>query len=54
MEGQAVTFKLPTYCYSCGAYLMGGATEHKPGCEVQALIDESLAEAERERRNING
>jgi hypothetical protein len=41
-----VTFKLPTYCYSCGAYLMGGATEHKPGCEVQALIDESLAEAE--------
>jgi len=42
------TFELPTYCYSCGVYLMGGATQHKPDCEVQALIDDVLENAEHE------
>ena len=31
--------QLPTHCHDCGAYLMGGATEHKPGCSVQQMID---------------
>lgn len=30
--------ELPTHCYSCGVYLKGGATEHKPDCEVLAII----------------
>ena len=33
-----VMFDLPTHCYSCGAYLMGGATEHKLGCEILQII----------------
>jgi hypothetical protein len=37
--------ELPTHCYSCGAYLMGGATTHEPGCEVQQLIDDALSDA---------
>lgn len=35
--------ELPTHCYSCGVYLMGGATEHKPDCEVRRLIEEASA-----------
>lgn len=35
--------ELPTHCYDCGVYLMGGATIHKPDCEVQRLIDAALA-----------
>ena len=34
-------FTLPTYCGCCGAYLMGGATVHKPHCEFQKLIEDS-------------
>lgn len=37
--------ELPTHCYSCGAYLMGGATEHKPGCEVLRLIEQAKDDA---------
>jgi hypothetical protein len=33
-------FTLPTYCGCCGAYLMGGATVHKPDCEFRKLIEE--------------
>jgi hypothetical protein len=33
---------LPRYCYSCGAYLMGGATEHKPDCEIRRMIEEAM------------
>ena len=33
-----VIYTLPTHCYSCGAYLMGSATKHKPGCEILRLI----------------
>ena len=35
------TFYLPETCFSCGAYLMGGATEHKEGCEVRKLIEDA-------------
>jgi hypothetical protein len=34
------SFLLPTYCFSCGAYLMASATKHEPGCAIQAIIDE--------------
>lgn len=39
---------LPTHCGSCGVVLMGGATEHKPGCEILKLIDEALHEGDKE------
>lgn len=32
-------FKMPNYCGDCGAHLLGGMTKHRPGCEIQALID---------------
>ena len=32
---------LPSFCFDCGAYLMGGATQHKPGCSILALIEEA-------------
>jgi hypothetical protein len=32
--------ELPVYCFGCGAYLMGGATKHEPGCPVGKLIEE--------------
>jgi len=31
-------FVLPTHCYWCQAYLMGGATKHKPDCFITHLI----------------
>lgn len=33
------TLRLPDYCGCCGAYLMGGATVHKPDCEFRKLIE---------------
>ena len=33
-------FYMPTHCLSCGVYLMGGATKHKPGCAFLSLIKE--------------
>ncbi len=36
----AQAFDLPSHCEHCGALLMGGATEHKPGCPWLALIAE--------------
>jgi hypothetical protein len=30
---------LPTNCEACGVYLMGGATEHKPGCPIRQVIE---------------
>jgi len=33
---------LPNYCGDCGAALMGGATEHKPGCALKKFIDENF------------
>jgi len=32
---------LPTHCYDCGVILMGGATEHREGCEIRRLIEEA-------------
>ena len=32
--------ELPTHCYDCGAYLMGGATEHKPWCSIRKIGEE--------------
>jgi hypothetical protein len=32
---------LPSYCFDCAVYLMGGATQHKPGCSVLAVIEEA-------------
>lgn len=29
----------PSQCFSCGAVLMGGATQHKEGCEIQKIIE---------------
>lgn len=41
MRAQPV-MALPTHCYSCGAYLMGGATQHKEGCAVRKLIEDAI------------
>lgn len=38
----AATRALPSHCWDCGTFLMGGATKHKPGCAVQRLIDEAM------------
>ena len=32
---------LPSFCFDCGAYLMGGMTRHMPGCSIGALIEDS-------------
>ena len=37
--------KLPTHCYSCGAYLKGSLTEHKPECAIRKLIEEHFSHA---------
>lgn len=42
--------QMPRYCYSCGVYLMGGATEHKPDCEVLRLIQEAFVETEEPKK----
>ena len=34
--------KLPRNCVCCDALLMGAATVHKPGCEIQKIIDEKF------------
>jgi hypothetical protein len=34
--------QLPTHCYSCGAYLMGGATQHAADCGIRRIIDEAF------------
>ena len=31
--------ELPTHCFDCGVYLMGGATVHEPDCSIQKLIE---------------
>jgi hypothetical protein len=36
---------IPNYCFDCGTYLMGGWTEHKPGCVILALIEEAASAA---------
>lgn len=33
-------FRLPDNCLFCGVVLMGGATVHKPDCEIRELIEE--------------
>jgi hypothetical protein len=33
-------FEFPDYCGSCGAFLQGGATKHREGCKLLALIRE--------------
>ena len=38
----AMEFELPRTCICCDALLMGGATVHKPGCEIGALIEEKF------------
>lgn len=35
----------PNFCLDCGAHLQGGATIHKDGCSIQALIDDPWPEA---------
>lgn len=32
---------LPTHCFDCGVYLMGGATRHKTGCSILKLIEDA-------------
>lgn len=39
-------FVLPSHCFDCGCYLMGGATEHKPGCCIGDMIVRAMHEAE--------
>jgi hypothetical protein len=34
--------QLPNYCFDCGAFLKGGATEHKPECTILGLIHDAL------------
>jgi hypothetical protein len=33
-------FELPDRCHYCRVFLVGGATVHKPGCQIRALIEE--------------
>lgn len=33
-----IQLELPTHCYWCGVYLMGGATRHKPDCEIEKML----------------
>lgn len=42
--------RLPTHCYSCGAYLRGGATEHKITCDVPRMIAKVLRPLGEEQR----
>lgn len=32
---------MPTHCLDCGVFLMGGATIHKPDCDIGKMIKES-------------
>jgi len=34
-------YTLPETCAWCGVVLMGGATQHKPGCAILAMIAEA-------------
>ena len=34
------TIQLPTHCQDCGVVLQGGATKHKEGCQILAIIRE--------------
>lgn len=42
----ATVERLPQYCGYCGAHLAGGATEHKPGCEIPKLIEDCFQKYE--------
>jgi len=35
MEGS-----IPSHCFDCGCYLMGGMTQHKPGCSIGKIIED--------------
>jgi hypothetical protein len=32
----------PSHCFDCGAVLVGGATVHKPECELKKMMDRVL------------
>lgn len=32
---------IPLRCLACGAMLKGALTDHKPGCEMKAIIDQA-------------
>jgi hypothetical protein len=40
--------QLPTHCMFCGAYLMGGATKHLPGCRILQIIKRANAAVKEE------
>jgi len=42
IEREPFEIELPTHCAGCGAYLMGGATEHTPECPIRKLIEEQF------------
>ena len=45
---------MPTNCYSCGALLLGSYTNHKPGCEILKIINdtkESIQSKKKRKRN---
>jgi hypothetical protein len=37
----AVSRVTMTHCLFCGAFLMGGMTEHRPGCQILKILAEA-------------
>jgi len=52
MDEEPYTF--PTHCASCGALLMGGATQHAEDCPLWRIIRGLLDEADPLREEESG
>jgi hypothetical protein len=39
-EPEPPALVLPVHCFGCGAYLMGGRTQHEPWCRWVKVIEE--------------
>ncbi len=50
MNDQPPEFTLPSHCLWCGAYLMGGATQHEPDCRFLKMMEEALEESRKRER----
>jgi len=42
--------ELPTHCHSCGAYLAGSWTKHKPECSILKIITEVIRKPKSKRK----
>lgn len=41
--------ELPSHCYDCGAYLMGGATRHKRKCSILKMIKQAAGKGKKKK-----